>query len=456
MSLTLCVIHYTQQSDKAIYVSRTLIKQLRLVTSKEVTLKLGHKSVHAYVKPMNKKGKHIYLPLSVRNHIRIPRQGACLVSSNNPTELQIGPLIGIMTTGNTQNLSMPFGGRTALIKQYLRVGAKKAFYFAFTPRDINWDRETVDGLFIGDNGGWVRKTVPLPNAVYNRMASRSADSSVSMEGLKQRFVHRHIPIFNWSFFNKWEVYNMISGEPEHKYVPESYIDPPSDKIKDMLHRHNFLYLKPTGGSLGNGIYRLTYHPKKGYFVRYRRNGSNALLRFGKFSELMKMLHRSRGRMKNYVVQQGIRLIEIDSCPIDFRFHMNKNAHNQWVVAGIGAKKAGKGSVTTHLKNGGQLMTPEQALEDAFGSRADEVLQKAKGVAIKLSEAIDRNHSHLLGELGFDLGVDNNEKIWMFEANAKPGRSIFKHPLLKAQGKASLFYIFEYCLYLSKFRARREA
>ncbi|GJM79748.1 hypothetical protein HMSSN139_22440 [Paenibacillus sp. HMSSN-139] len=70
-------------------------------------------------------------------------------------------------------------------------------------------------------------------------------------------------------------------------------------------------------------------------------------------------------LRGYVAQQGIRLIEIDSCPIDFRFHMHKNGKNQWVVVGIGAKKAGKGSVTTHLKNGGSLLTPEQALSRAL-------------------------------------------------------------------------------------------
>jgi len=156
-----------------------------------------------------------------------------------------------------------------------------------------------------------------------------------------------------------------------------------------------------------------------------------------------------------VVQQGIRLIEIDKCPIDFRFHMHKDGNNDWVVAGIGAKKAGRGSVTTHIKNGGSLMTPEQALSRTFKDRASEVLQEAKAVAIKLSEAIERNYNHTLGELGLDIGIDQDGAVWMFEANAKPGRSIFKHPALREQGRASLEYILDHCLYLSKFRRKEE-
>ncbi len=30
------------------------------------------------------------------------------------------------------------------------------------------------------------------------------------------------------------------------------------ELKEMLEKHKFVYLKPTGGSLGIGIYRLTY------------------------------------------------------------------------------------------------------------------------------------------------------------------------------------------------------
>ncbi|MNI64264.1 Endospore coat-associated protein YheD [compost metagenome] len=181
-----------------------------------------------------------------------------------------------------------------------------------------------------------------------------------------------------------------------------------------------------------------------------------LIRFGNFDGLMKLLRRHRVNLQHYVVQQGIRLIELDGCPLDFRFHMTKNGQNQWVAAGIGAKKAGRGSVTTHIRNGGQLLTPEQALTRVFGaSKAETMLQSAKEAAVRLSEAIERRYNHPLGELGFDLGIDQNDRVWMFEANAKPGRSIFKHPALKASGKATLTHLFNHCLYLSRFRARRE-
>ncbi|MBP1993276.1 YheC/YheD family endospore coat-associated protein [Paenibacillus eucommiae] len=455
MSLTTCTIHTVQRADRSVYVSNDLVKALRLTGSKTITLKAGSKSITAPLRLIRKAGQHLYIPLSMIGKLHLPRIGSTLATSSSAKEIRLGPMIGILTN-MTDSPTSPFGPKTGFIRQVMQTGADKSFHFAFSPRDVNWQQETVRGVFLSPGGGWVRKTVPLPDVVYNRLSSRIAERSSGMEGFKERFGRKGIPLFNWSFFDKWDVYNLLEGDDAFKFVPESRINPSADQIREMLDKHKFIYLKPTAGSLGIGIFRITYNANRGYFARYRKGNKNVLIRYAKFASLMNMLGTGRGRLQNYVAQQGIRLIEIDSCPIDFRFHMTKNGANQWVVAAIGAKKAGKGSVTTHLRTGGQLMTSEQVLRQIYGARAEQILQNAKETAIKLAEGIENNYHHLLGELGFDIGIDQNEKIWMFEANAKPGRSIFKHPSLKDQDKASLAYVYEHCLYLSRFRKRREA
>lgn len=458
MSLTLCNVHFTQQPERIVWLSSPLAKLLKLNGRKSINVKLGRDTVPASVRTINRKGHHVFLSAGLRRSVRIPNAGNVYIMGESEGELQLGPLIGILTDSDFRTTSAPFGPRTSFIKQLLSLGRKKAYFFAFTPRDINWQQETVHGWFLDGGGGWTRRVVPLPDVVYNRLPSRRAETGSAIVNLRERFVRRKIPFFNWSFFNKSDVYTMLDNEPEAlSHLPESINNPSPARIKEMLEKHQFLYFKPTGGSLGNGIYRLTYHPSRGYFARYRNNGGNVLLRFKTFASLMKMLRARHGSgLSRYVVQQGIRLVEIDNCPIDFRFHMHKDGSNKWVVAGIGAKKAGRGSVTTHIKNGGSLMTPEQALSRTFGDKAQEILGNAKQVAVRLSEAIERNYPHTLGELGLDIGIDRDANIWMFEANAKPGRSIFKHPALKAQGRASMEYILDHCLYLSKFRRKEES
>jgi len=455
MSLTTCTIHATQRQEKVIYLTNELARTLKLAKTKSVTLHLGSKTASTGFKLLKKPGSHLYVPLSIMSQLKIPSLDSIMIMCNNGKDIRIGPLVGILTSVSPSTAN-PFGSRLDFVRQFIRTGAGRSFAFGFSPRDVNWNQATVTGTFQRKDGSWFRKIVPLPDVVYNRLPSRKSEKLASTNEFKQRFVNKNIPLFNWSFFEKWDIYNLLEGTDVFKFVPESQLNPSPNQIKEMLEKHKFIYLKPTGGSLGFGIYRLTYNPKRGYYARFRRGNRNVLLRFNKFDGLMSLLNRNSGRLNNYVAQQGIRLIEIDNCPIDFRFHMTKDINNQWVVAGIGAKKAGKGSVTTHVRTGGQLMTPEQVMREIFGSRANQVLTSAKETAIKLAESIERNDRHTLGELGFDIGIDQNERFWMFEANSKPGRSIFKHPALKAEGKAAFQHVFDYCVYLSRFRARRES
>ncbi len=453
MSLTTCNVHFSQQSDKIVYLSNPLIKHLNLTDKKTIQLKLGKEVITATIRGLKRSGNHIYLSSGVRQSIRIPKSGNIYIHSTGDNEVQLGPLVGILTDTIHSEESYPFGNRSGFIKQIIRMGDRKSYVFGFTPRDINWQQETVNGYFLNPQGGWFRKIVPLPDVVYNRLPNRRAETSPFLSAVRERFVKRKIPLFNWSFLNKSDVYKLLDNDPEALiHLPESISGPSTATIKEMLEKHRFLYFKPAGGSLGIGIYQLTYHPKRGYFARYRRNNQNVLVRYNSFQSLMRMLQARHGsKLNQYVAQQGIRLVEIDKCPLDFRFHMHKNGRNEWIPAGIGAKKAGRGSVTTHVKNGGSLLTPEYALSRTFGSDAENVLNKAKQVAVKLAEAIERNYPHRLGELGLDIGIDKQGDVWMFEANAKPGRSIFKHPALRSEGKASLSYIVEHCLYLSRFQ-----
>lgn len=453
MSLITCNIHFSQQSDHAVFASKLLIQQLRLNLSKPLIIRLGSKQVEASVKPIKRQGKHLYLPAGIRKHIKVPASGIIHVLNHGNNDIQLGPLIGVLTDNYSSGEISPFTSRTSLVKQVIKAGHNKAYTFGFTPNDINWINKTINGYFLNANGGWYRRVINFPDVIYNRLPNRRAEVGEEMTRLRERLVQEGIPIFNWSFLNKADVYKLLDNDIEAlAHIPESVSNPTPEKMKEMLNKYSFIYFKPGTGSLGYGIYRITYRPSKGYFVRYRSSGSNTLLKFSSFEKLYRSLSIKHGAgLENYVAQQGIRLIEIDKCPVDFRFHMHKDGNNQWQPVGIGAKKAGRGSVTTHMKNGGTLLTPEYALRETFGHQAKGILDHAKAVSIKLAEAIERNYAYRLGELGLDIGIDQKGRVWMFEANAKPGRSIFKHPELRLEGKKSLNYLLEHCLYLSRFQ-----
>ena len=452
MSLATCILQATSKTERVATATRPLLKALGIARANgTVRLKLGSASVVLPFRATGGKTAVLRVPQSVRTELSIPRTGRIFVRYEPETRtMRLGPLIGILTSDSSSRPS------SLLVRTHLAYGSDKAFCFAFSPRDVDWEKRTVTGSFRTADGGWARRTVPLPDVVYNRMTQRKEEKQEPIKRFKERFIEQGIPIFNWGFFDKWDVYKLLEKEDMERLIPESYLNPSAATLRSMLERYRLVYLKPTGGSLGLGIYRIAWHPRSGYWVRYRRGNRNRLLRFPRFSGLTAMLGLSRGKLRHYIAQQGVRLIEIDGSPVDFRFHMHKNGDNQWVVSGIGCKRAGRGSVTTHLRAGGQILLPEEALRRAFGEQGVRMLESAKQTAVRLAETIERKYRRPLGEIGFDLGIDRKGKIWMFEANAKPGRSIFKHPALKADGRAALRYTFEYCLYLARFRRRKEA
>lgn len=451
MSLTACNIHFSQQPEQVVYVSKALILELQINTSRTLIIRVGQDQIKAIIKTLKKSGNHLYLSSGIRRHVKVPNSGTIHILERGPNDIQLGPLVGILTDSLKAGESSPFNSKSSFVKQFIKAGHNKAYTFGFTPADINWANKTINGYFLNSQGSWYRRKVAFPDVIYNRLPNRKIETGPTLTALRERFVKAGIPIFNWSFLNKADVYELLDKDVEAlQHLPESITNPRPEKLKEMINKYKFIYFKPGSGSLGYGIYRITLSPSDEYYIRYRNNGFNTILKFSTFEKMYRMLSMKHGTgIRNYVAQQGIRLIELDKCPVDFRFHMHKDGNNEWQTAGIGAKKAGRGSVTTHMKSGGTLMTPEQALRPYFGSRTNSIIEKAKNVSVKLSEAIERNYTHRLGELGLDIGIDKNGEVWMFEANAKPGRSIFKHPELKVEGKESLNLLLDHCIYLSQ-------
>jgi hypothetical protein len=369
---------------------------------------------------------------------------------------QLRPTIGILTAVTHPSAKAPFGSRTAFIRQLYRAASTKANCYVFTPQNINWLTGTVHAWAYSPTAGWHRRTASLPDVVYNRLPSRSAERSEPIARLRANLSDRNIPFFNWGFFEKHDIHERLTPIPSMQtYIPETIVAPTDSEIRQLLRTHKHIYIKPVHGSLGIGIYRISYAPDDGYLVRYRTQGRVRVLHWDRLQGVMRFIHRRSGSLYNYIAQQGISLSELEGAAVDFRFHMNKSSANKWVVAGIGAKRAARGGVTTHIHSGGSLYRPEHALSRMFpAERATALLEEAKVAAVDIAETVERNYPHLLGELGLDIGIDRNGRIWLFEVNSKPGRSIFSHPALRTDGQNTMWHLINYCLYLGRKRTSR--
>jgi hypothetical protein len=453
MNSIICQVQILSQiPTKTLLITRPLLEEWGIQPSETIQIELGNKTATVKVVASRNSGAQIYLSSAIARQLALPYTGTTRAAFDQ-TKLKLGPVIGILTTGFTGNPEMPFGSRSILFRQFLVAGAsEKPYFFVFTPEMIDWSKKTVKGWYY-KNQRWQAFTSPLPDVIYERVPNRKAESAQHVRLCLLRLRESsQCQIFNQGFFNKWSVHQLLSNHPRTaQYIPESYLSPSLSTLSQILEKHHMVYLKPISGSLGLGIFRITRHPKEGYFCRFHQGERNVLHRFRTLEKLIShYFGNNLERFKRYMVQQGIRLIKVNHRPVDFRVHLHKDITGQWKVIGIGTKAAGFGCVTTHVRTGGEILSTDDFLKSAFKEHSDHMRRKLEQAAIDIAETLEIQLSGPLGELGLDMGIDRNWQIWMFECNAKPGRHIFHHPSLKEAGRKSAKCITEYSLKLADF------
>jgi hypothetical protein len=345
--------------------------------------------------------------------------------------IHIGPLIGIITSGFTPFAMRPLGERSTFFAKLLSV--KKfvgALPFIFGEKHINWEDGTIEG-YIYHKNGWESIILPFPNVIYDRLPNRRSEKKAALRKVKDRLQSEYlIPWYNPGFFNKLDVFERLESVDEvASLLPETHPFTSFSMIERMLSSYGHVYVKPMNGSLGHGIFQIVYNREQDlYYCRFRENDEkNRLRKFRSLESLMKHTFPNKN-LNHLLIQQGIDLIRFERNPVDFRVHTNKDENGVWNVTAVAAKVAGPGSVTTHVKSGGSIKT----IEEVIDTKEDQefLLKKLTEASLLLSQVLDTQMEGIIGEIGFDLGVDREGRVWLFEANSKPGRSIFKHPDLK--------------------------
>jgi len=439
-----------------LYLPIGLMQKLQLTNNSLIPVYFGSgNSQRVKIHAINTNKEEIYLSNKLAKNLRIPYQKSILLKRENDG-LRIGPIIGILTTDYT---GKKFSNEKYFSNQHFSLFFKDllgpeplypAFYFVFTPENVDWKNKTVNGYFYRqdqNSKSWEVITTPFPDVVYNRLPNRTIERQSAMDIFKQEYLRSGGKLFNANFFNKWDINKILAEEPSTKeFIPETYLNPTSAKLNEMVEKYPINYLKPVNGSLGLGIFKVL-KSKNLYAVQYRSNIQNKSISFKNIFSLYNHIFSKRFRNR-YLVQQGIHLLEHNGCPVDFRIQLHKNLKNDWLVVAIGAKRAGKGSVTTHLRTGGSLIDTTHFLEETFGDSTTEIKHQIETTSIAIADAVEKNLNSPIGELGLDIGIDKNSNIWLFEVNSKPGRSIFKHSSLKSARVESSKMLIEYAIYLA--------
>ncbi|MCM3690303.1 YheC/YheD family protein [Neobacillus niacini] len=418
-------IEIAENSHLVVYCPQELLKDNVL---KKIAF--GSKAIEADFRPAPKKNNGIVISKKIQELLLFPDFAIKLHVFVEQQVLNIGPLVGIFTAGFTPFPHRPIGDRTNFFSKLLSVKTNVgAIPFVFGEKHINWENGTISGNFYHDNH-WQSIEVPFPHVIYDRIPNRKSERNPKLVKVKETLQKDYlIPWYNPGFFSKLDIYERL--QQDHTvavYLPETHPFTSFSLIEDMLSKYGHVYLKPINGSLGLGVHQILYDKTQDeYYCRYQdREGVNRLRKFSSLEGLFQTVLANRN-LDKMLVQQGIHLLRQEQRPIDFRIHTNKDDAGVWHVTALAAKLAGQGSVTTHARSGGEVKTVSELFQ------LDDLklyTEKLVNAALLLSKSISNNMEGIIGEIGFDLGIDKHGDVWLFEANSKPGRSIFSHPELK--------------------------
>ncbi|NLP37076.1 MAG: YheC/YheD family protein [Firmicutes bacterium] len=363
----------------------------------------------------------------------------------------LGPLIGILSAEHEDgSLKGNFNNYKAIMEAGQKLGG---IVFAFTPSSVDWEQKIIHGIFYAPlKKRWLTCVFPFPNVVYNRIQDRIHESLESSQLCIRRFLNcPGVTLYNRGFFNKSEVIAALKKAPAIKNnIPATRsLDAKAD-LQRMLRRYNEIYLKPANDRLGTGIMRVKKLPSERtyllqYFADYKQQKTY------KTPSMHFLWQKIQQKMisSSYLIQQAIQLAVIAACPFDCRVLVQKNQRGRWEISGLGIRIAAHPhSMTTHLPRGGRIGEPGEVFLQAFPRQnPKKISKKVKRLCLAVAKVLEKHYSNV-GEMSIDVGLDQNGRPWVFEANAKPMK--FDEPEIREK---QVEQVIRYAHYLT-FKARK--
>lgn len=287
------------------------------------------------------------------------------------------------------------------------------FYY-FSPGKVIFDHKIILG-YVYENGKWIVKKMPFPDVIYNTgRFEKFPKGRVIVNELR-----KIIPFTTYSIGNKMEVYERLKKADIHvQYlIPTEYVLRDYDVI-DFLDKYGKVVIKPIWGKKGEEVYYIEKCKDEKFIII----DQNISLEYNK-KELENFI-KAKIQEKTYIVQQFICCQTQTGQIYDFRLHVQKDGNGRWINTAIYPRIGPKGSMVSNISKGGSTNYLRPFLRQEFGEYAFNIEHYLEHFSLVFARKVDQIQQKLfnepLDELGIDVGLDHNHKLWVYEVNWRPG------------------------------------
>jgi glutathione synthase/RimK-type ligase-like ATP-grasp enzyme len=327
------------------------------------------------------------------------------------------PVIGILTWRYGKKFAEP-GYFRRLIGAGGELGCE---VFLFSPEDVRLTGRSVRGFVPLGKAAWQSKHFSWPDVVIDRYRYTPTDAFMRYVSFRKR----NLFLFaNNRMANKWRVHEALwQNERMRRWLPETMPYSPVH-LRRLIRRYPLLYVKPVNGTGGRGIVRVE-RSGSGYRLLARsKRRVKVTARLNTAASLISWLG-SWVKAETHIIQQGLNIALVSDRSIDLRLLIQKNGDGEWSITGSGIRVGGVKSATSNLHGGGRAVPVRPFLLSRFDAqRTEAILQDCHQLAFETAETVESHFGRMI-ELGLDIGIDVDGRIWLIEVNPKPGREIFK-------------------------------
>jgi len=407
------------KSANFVEMSEQLYQQLMLDT-KEISISIGKRMVTIKIRSVEMNPDEIHFPENLYQLFQLPiqRYKFHAIYQEKTHSLILGPVIGLVTDFRNKGNEEPHFRSIHTFCEELHHGLLEngGFLYVFSYPEFS------DQGYYFEDGKWKAAQLPLPDVIYNRIHSRKIEFGKEYHLFRHRLAELNIPIFNDRFLSKWEVHEHLIHENHLlSYVPDTKLFS-KDQLTRFAKSYKTVFIKPVHGSQGRNIFKL--QKKDDHFIlessiKSQTVNKHVILSIDEIYQHLRPLLNNR----IYIIQQGIPLLTYQSRGMDYRILCHKSQQNNWKATSVVARISAEDEFVSNIARGGEIMTPLNALKENMSiSDAKWLISQMKELAIETAMIIDRKSSGITGELGIDIGIDQERKPWLIEVNSKPSKN----------------------------------
>lgn len=284
-------------------------------------------------------------------------------------------------------------------------------FFFFNPKNIDFDRMVISGLFYED-GQWIRKETSFPDVVDNSPA-RKVNRQIYAR------LEEILPFTTHRIGNKDTIYKRLKQEMVYQdlLIPTRNIDTINDVIS-CLAEYKKVIIKPEGGNKGKGIYYIENKKDTYLIIANREKYSIPSTEIDNFVN-------EHFIDKNYIIQPYIKCLTKDLLPYDIRIHVRRDFSGKWKIIRIYPRIGTNDGMVSNLSQGGYIAKLNKFLKRQFGDKHLDIERKLTKLGREFPVYFQKAYENDIDALGIDIGIDEDGKLWLFEVNSFPGSTFFE-------------------------------